>query len=312
MEHIEEAGVHSGDSSCALPPITLGRGILTQVRRSTELIAHGVGVLGLLNVQFALHGETLYVLEANPRASRTVPFVSKATAVPLAKAAARIMLGATIKDLRDEGLLRASRDGGSTPDSAPIAIKEAVLPFKRFRTPAGKGVDSLLGPEMKSTGEVMGIDHSFAVAFAKSQIGGGSGLPREGTVFVSVRDADKPRILEAMRLLSSLGFQVIATGGTQRYLVAEGIKAEKVNKVAEGRPHIVDAIRNGGVQLVFNTTEGAIALADSRSLRRAALLHKVPYYTTLSGAVAAAQGIRANLAGDLQVRALQSYFDGKP
>jgi carbamoyl-phosphate synthase large subunit len=171
-------------------------------------------------------------------------------------------------------------------------------------------VDTVLGPEMKSTGEVMGIDHSFAVAFAKSQIGGGSRLPREGTVFVSVRDADKPRILDTMRLLASLGFQLIATGGTQRYLETQGVKAEKVNKVAEGRPHIVDAIRNGGVQLVFNTTEGAIALADSRSLRRAALLHKVPYYTTLSGAVAAAQGIKAYLGGDLEVRALQSYFGG--
>ncbi|MEA2902640.1 MAG: carbamoyl-phosphate synthase large subunit, partial [Alphaproteobacteria bacterium] len=189
--------------------------------------------------------------------------------------------------------------------SSHIAVKEAVFPFARF-----PGVDTVLGPEMKSTGEVMGLDHSFAVAFAKSQIGGGSRLPREGTVFVSVRDADKPRILAAMRLLASLGFQVIATGGTQRYLLEQGIAVAKINKVAEGRPHIVDAIRNGGVQLVFNTTEGAIALADSRSLRRAALLHKVPYYTTLSGAVAAAQGIKAYLGGDLEVRALQSYFGG--
>src|SRR4051812_42322111 len=185
------------------------------------------------------------------------------------------------------------------------AVKEAVFPFARF-----PGVDTVLGPEMKSTGEVMGIDHSFAVAFAKSQIGGGSRLPREGTVFVSVKDEDKPRIFDAIRLLVALGFRVIATGGTQRYLVEQGIAAEKVNKVAEGRPHIVDAIRNGGVQLVFNTTEGPIALADSRSLRRAALLHKVPYYTTLSGAVAAAQGIDAYLGGDLEVRALQSYFGG--
>jgi carbamoyl-phosphate synthase large subunit len=181
-----------------------------------------------------------------------------------------------------------------------------VFPFARF-----PGVDTVLGPEMKSTGEVMGIDWSFPLAFAKSQIGGGSRLPREGTVFISVRDVDKPRILPAAHLLASLGFRVIATGGTQRYLVENGIKAEKVNKVGEGRPHIVDAIRNGSVQLVFNTTEGAIALADSRPLRRAALLHKVPYYTTLSGAVAAAQGIKAYLAGDLEVRALQSYFGGK-
>jgi carbamoyl-phosphate synthase large subunit len=186
-------------------------------------------------------------------------------------------------------------------------VKEAVFPFARF-----PGVDTVLGPEMKSTGEVMGLDRSFAIAFAKSQIGGGTNLPRTGTVFVSVRDADKPRILDTIRLLEKLGFKVIATGGTQRYLAEQGVAAEKVNKVLEGRPHIVDRIKNGGVQLVFNTTEGVAALADSRSLRREALLHKVPYYTTLSGAVAAAQGIRANLAGDLQVRALQSYFDGKP
>jgi carbamoyl-phosphate synthase large subunit len=232
------------------------------------------------------------VLEVNPRASRTVPFVAKVTGVPVAKIAARVMAGEPLKSF-----------GLEQPRFEHIGVKEAVFPFARF-----PGVDTVLGTEMKSTGEGMGIDHSFAVAFAKSQIGSGSRLPREGTVFVSVRDADKPRILEAMRLLASLGFQLIATGGTQRYLEMQGVKAEKVNKVAEGRPHIVDAIRNGGVQLVFNTTEGAIALADSRSLRRAALLHKVPYYTTLSGAVAAAQGIKAYLGGDLEVRALQSYF----
>jgi carbamoyl-phosphate synthase large subunit len=237
----------------------------------------------------------IYVLEVNPRASRTVPFVAKVTGKPIAKIASRVMAG---EPLASFGLEKTALNH--------VGVKEAVFPFARF-----PGVDTVLGPEMKSTGEVMGIDHSFAVAFAKSQIGGGSRLPREGSVFVSVRDADKPRILEAMRLLVSLGFSVIATGGTQRYLVEQGLQAEKVNKVAEGRPHIVDAIRNGGVQLVFNTTEGAIALDDSRSLRRAALLHKVPYYTTLSGAVAAAQGIKAYLAGDLEVRALQSYFGGK-
>jgi carbamoyl-phosphate synthase large subunit len=187
-----------------------------------------------------------------------------------------------------------------------IGVKEAVFPFARF-----PGVDTVLGPEMKSTGEVMGIDKNFEIAFAKSQIGGGSRLPRAGTVFVSVRDADKPRILSAIRLLDSLGFKVIATGGTQRFLADQGLQVDKINKVAEGRPHIVDAIRNGEVALVFNTTEGALALADSVSLRRAALLHKVPYYTTLSGAVAAAQGIKAYLGGDLEVRALQSYFGGK-
>jgi carbamoyl-phosphate synthase large subunit len=192
-------------------------------------------------------------------------------------------------------------------DARHVGVKEAVFPFARF----GEKVDTVLGPEMKSTGEVMGIDRDYNVAFAKSQLGGGVRLPREGTIFVSVRDSDKPRILDAIRTLEALGFKVIATSGTQRYLCEHGVEASKINKVAEGRPHIVDAIKNGRVQLVFNTTEGATALADSRSLRRAALLHKVPYYTTLSGAVAAAQGIKAYLGDDLEVRALQSYFGGR-
>jgi len=295
MEHIEEAGIHSGDSACSLPPHSLDAATIAELERQTRELALALHVGGLMNVQYAIKNGDIYVLEVNPRASRTVPFVAKVIGVPVAKIAARVMAGEPLKSF---GLER--------PSFQHVGVKEAVFPFARF-----PGVDTVLGPEMKSTGEVMGIDHSFAVAFAKSQIGGGSRLPREGTVFVSVRDADKPRILEAMRLLESLGFRLIATGGTQRYLVAQGVKAEKVNKVAEGRPHIVDAIRNGGVQLVFNTTEGAIALADSRSLRRAALLHKVPYYTTLSGAVAAAQGIKAYLGGDLEVRALQSYFGGR-
>ena len=295
MEHIEEAGIHSGDSACSLPPYSLDAATIAELERQTRELALALNVGGLMNVQYAIKNGDIYVLEVNPRASRTVPFVAKVIGVPVAKIAARVMAGEPLKGF-----------GLEQPRFDHIGVKEAVFPFARF-----PGVDTVLGPEMKSTGEVMGIDHSFAVAFAKSQIGGGSRLPREGTVFVSVRDADKPRILETMRLLASLGFQLIATGGTQRYLEAQGVKAEKVNKVAEGRPHIVDAIRNGGVQLVFNTTEGAIALADSRSLRRAALLHKVPYYTTLSGAVAAAQGIKAYLGGDLEVRALQSYFGGK-
>jgi carbamoyl-phosphate synthase large subunit len=295
MEHIEEAGIHSGDSACALPPHSLSQETIAELGRQTCELALALHVGGLMNVQYAIKGGDIYVLEVNPRASRTVPFVAKVIGLPVAKIAARIMAGETLAGLDLK-----------PPHFNHIAVKEAVFPFARF-----PGVDTVLGPEMKSTGEVMGIDHSFAVAFAKSQIGSGSRLPREGSVFVSVRDADKPRILDAMRLLVSLGFRVIATGGTQRYLVEQGIAAEKVNKFAEGRPHIVDAIRNGGVQLVFNTTEGAIALDDSRSLRRAALLHKVPYYTTLSGAVAAAQGIKAYLAGDLEVRTLQSYFGGK-
>jgi carbamoyl-phosphate synthase large subunit len=236
------------------------------------------------------------VLEVNPRASRTVPFVAKVIGIPIAKIAARIMAGESLASF-----------GLQPPRFEHIGVKEAVFPFARF----GERVDTVLGPEMKSTGEVMGIDRDYSVAFAKSQLGGGARLPKTGTVFVSVRDSDKPRILTSIRTLSGLGFQVIATSGTQRYLAENGVEAVKINKFAEGRPHIVDAIKNGRVQLVFNTTEGATALNDSRSLRRAALLHKVPYYTTLSGAVAAAQGIKAYLGGDLEVRALQSYF-GKP
>ena len=295
MEHIEEAGIHSGDSACALPPHSLGADAIAELERQTRALALALEVGGLMNVQYAIKDGDIYVLEVNPRASRTVPFVAKVIGLPVAKIAARIMAGESLASFK---LTR--------PQFDHIGVKEAVFPFARF-----PGVDTVLGPEMKSTGEVMGIDRNFAIAFAKSQIGGGSRLPREGTVFVSVRDVDKPRVLEAIRLLVSLGFRIIATSGTQRYLAEQGLPASKINKVLEGRPHIVDAIKNGEVQLVFNTTEGATALADSRSLRRAALLHKVPYYTTLSGAVAAAQGIKAYLGGDLEVRTLQSYFAGK-
>ena len=234
MEHIEEAGVHSGDSSCALPPITLGRSVLDQVRRSTEAIAHGVGVRGLLNVQYALHGDVLYVLEANPRASRTVPFVSKATAVPLAKAAARIMLGTSIAELREEGLLPAHGDGGELPPDAPIAVKEAVLPFHRFRTPEGKGVDPLLGPEMKSTGEVMGFDASFGAAFAKSQAAAYGSLPTSGRVFVSMADRDKRAMIFPVLRLAALGFEVLATAGTAEVLRRHGLAVTEVRKHYEG------------------------------------------------------------------------------
>jgi carbamoyl-phosphate synthase large subunit len=300
MEHIEEAGVHSGDSACSLPPHSLNPAAIRELERQTRALALALNVVGLMNAQYAIKDGEIYVLEVNPRASRTVPFVAKVIGKPVAKIAARIMAGETLASFKLEP--QRFEPGAS----GHIGVKEAVFPFARF-----PGVDTVLGPEMKSTGEVMGLDRSFAVAFAKSQLGGGSRVPREGTVFVSVRDADKPRILGAVRLLRELGFEVIATSGTQRFLTAHGIDAAKVNKVLEGRPHIVDRITNGGVQLVFNTTEGATALADSRSLRRAALLHKVPYYTTLSGAVAAAQGIKAQLAGDLEVRALQSYFSGQ-
>ena len=295
MQHIEEAGVHSGDSACALPPYSLKPETTAELERQTRELALALRVGGLMNVQYAIKDGDIYVLEVNPRASRTVPFVAKVIGQPVAKIAARIMAGESLASFR----LKAE-------PLDHIGVKEAVFPFARF-----PGVDTVLGPEMKSTGEVMGIDRSFEIAFAKSQIGGGSRLPKSGTLFVSVRDADKPRILDAVRLLAGLGFRVIATSGTQRFLRENGVAAEKVNKVLEGRPHIVDAIKNGGVQLVFNTTEGVTALADSRSLRREALLHKVPYYTTLSGAVAAAQGIKAHLGGDLEVRALQSYFSGQ-
>jgi carbamoyl-phosphate synthase large subunit len=294
MEHIEEAGIHSGDSACALPPHSLAPETLAALESQTRALALALNVGGLMNVQYAIKNGDIYVLEVNPRASRTVPFVAKVIGIPVAKIAARVMAGEALASFA----LQPPR-----PDH--VGVKEAVFPFARF-----PGVDTVLGPEMKSTGEVMGIDRSFELAFAKSQIGGGTRLPRKGTVFVSVRDADKPRILAPVRLLIALGFKVTATSGTQRFLVGHGVNAERINKVLEGRPHIVDAIKNGRIQLVFNTTEGAKALEDSRSLRREALLHKVPYYTTLSGAVAAALGIKAYLAGDLEVRALQSYFDG--
>ena len=295
MEHIEEAGIPSGDSACALPPHSLSSAAIAELERQTRSLALALEVGGLMNVQYAIKDGDVYVLEVNPRASRTVPFVAKVIGVPVAKIAARIMAGESLASFA----LKPAH-------LAHVGVKEAVFPFARF-----PGVDTVLGPEMKSTGEVMGIDRDFAIAFAKSQIGGGSRLPRAGTVFVSVKDSDKPRVIEPIRLLLDLGFRIIATSGTQRYLAAQGLPASKINKVLEGRPHIVDAITNGEVQLVFNTTEGATALADSRPLRRAALLHKVPYYTTLSGAVAAAQGIKAYLGGDLDVRTLQSYFGGK-
>jgi carbamoyl-phosphate synthase large subunit len=298
MEHIEEAGIHSGDSACSLPPHSLTRETIAELERQTRELALALKVGGLMNVQYAIKDGDIYVLEVNPRASRTVPFVAKVVGLPVAKIAARIMAG---ESLASFGLKpqHFERDA-----ARHIGVKEAVFPFARF----GPGVDTILGPEMKSTGEVMGLDRDYNVAFVKSQLGGGSRLPRKGTVFVSVKDADKPRILEAARLLASLGFKLLATSGTQRFLAEQGVSAVKINKYAEGRPHIVDAIKNGEVHLVFNTTEGATAINDSRSLRRAALLHKVPYYTTLSGAVAAAQGIKAYLGGDLEVRALQSYF----
>jgi len=293
MEHIEEAGIHSGDSACSLPPRSLSPEILSELERQTKAMALALDVGGLMNVQYAIKDGEIYVLEVNPRASRTVPFVAKVIGIPVAKIAARVMAGESLASFALK-----------PPVLTHVGVKEAVFPFARF-----PGVDVLLGPEMRSTGEVIGLDRSFDTAFAKSQLGAGSKVPVKGTVFVSVRDDDKPRIVPAVRILSDLGFRIVATGGTLRLLQEQGISASKINKVLEGRPHVVDAIKNGEIQLIFNTTEGPQALADSRSLRRTALLHKVPYYTTLAGAIAAAEGIKAYCSGDLEVRSLQSYFE---
>ncbi|MFI7547756.1 carbamoyl-phosphate synthase large subunit [Actinoplanes sp. NPDC049599] len=308
MEHIEEAGIHSGDSSCSLPPVTLAGSHLAEVRRYTEAIARGVGVRGLLNVQYALKDDTLYVLEANPRASRTVPFVSKATAVPLAKAAARIMLGATIKELREEGILFRSRDGGDVPANAPIAVKEAVLPFKRFRTPAGHGVDSLLGPEMKSTGEVMGIDPGFGPAFAKSQAAAYGSLPTSGKIFVSVANRDKRSMIFPVKRLADLGFTIVTTAGTGEVLRRHGIECEIVPKHFESPgQNAVALIQAGEIALIINTPQGsgASARSDGYEIRSAAVTHDIPSITTVPGAAAAVMGIEALMRGDMTVRPLQ-------
>ncbi len=312
MEHIEEAGIHSGDSACALPPVTLGRSDIEKVRNATEAIAHGIGVVGLLNVQYALKDDVLYVLEANPRASRTVPFVSKATAIPLAKACARIMLGTKISQLRDEGLLVAVGDGGNAAPDAPIAVKEAVLPFHRFRRADGSGVDSLLGPEMKSTGEVMGIDRDFGSAFAKSQTAAYGSLPISGTIFVSVANRDKRSLVFPVKRLADLGFRVLATEGTAEMLRRNGIPCDEVRKHFEeaqpGRPKMsaVDAIRAGEVDMVFNTPYGNSGpRIDGYEIRSAAVGVNIPCVTTVQGVSAAVQGIEAAIRGDIGVRSLQ-------
>ncbi|WP_156753878.1 carbamoyl-phosphate synthase large subunit [Actinokineospora pegani] len=306
MEHIEEAGIHSGDSACALPPITLGKMDLDAVRRSTEAIAFGVGVRGLLNVQYALKDDVLYVLEANPRASRTVPFVSKATAAPLAKAAARVMLGATIAELRAEGMLNAVGDGAELPEGAPVAVKEAVLPFHRFRTKDGQGVDSLLSPEMKSTGEVMGIDYSFGTAFAKSQTASYGSLPGSGKVFVSVANRDKRAIIFPVKRLADLGFEILATSGTALVLRRNGIPCTVVRKHFEGADNIVDLIRAGEVAMVVNTPYGNHGpRVDGYEIRTAAVSRDIPCITTIQGAAAAVHGIEAMIRDDIGVRPLQ-------
>ena len=295
MEHIEEAGIHSGDSACSLPPYSLSPAVVDEIGRQTEVLARALGVIGLMNVQYAVKDTTVYIIEVNPRASRTVPFVAKATGVPIAKLAARIMAGEKLADLK----LSAEAVG------AHVAVKESVFPFTRF-----PGVDVMLGPEMRSTGEVMGLDSDFGRAFAKAQLGAGVDLPTEGTAFISVKDGDKPSMIELANMLIEFGFVVIATGGTAEFMKAEGLAVERINKVLEGSPHIVDAMLEGKVQLVFNTTEGAKAIEDSFSLRRTTLTNGIPYYTTVAGARAAVQAIKALKHGSLEVAPLQSYFMG--
>jgi carbamoyl-phosphate synthase large subunit len=297
MEHIEEAGIHSGDSACSLPPYSLDEASIGELERQTVALARALKVVGLMNVQFAVKDGDIYVLEVNPRASRTVPFVAKATGVPIAKIAARVMAGEKLARLLPESAGRGWRRRGH------VAVKEAVFPFNRF-----PGVDLILGPEMKSTGEVMGIDADFGRAFAKSQLGAGNDLPLSGGVFVSVRDRDKEALVAPCRELVAWGFQLVATRGTARKLEEEGLPVTLVNKVQEGRPDIVDEMRSGRIQLVFNTTEGAQAISDSFSLRRAALTHGIPYYTTVAGARAAVQAIGALRQGCLEVAPLQSYL----
>ncbi|MBX5447882.1 MAG: carbamoyl-phosphate synthase large subunit, partial [Acidothermus cellulolyticus] len=307
MEHIEEAGIHSGDSACVLPPITLGSDDIRRIRESTRAIAEGVGVRGLLNVQYAIAGDVLYVLEANPRASRTVPFVSKATDVPVAKAAARIMLGARIRELRAEGLLPPAGDGTDLPPNASVAVKEAVLPFGRFR-----GVDTLLGPEMKSTGEVMGIDTEFGIAFAKSQAAAYGSLPTKGRAFVSVANRDKRAIIFPIKRLADLGFEILATEGTAHVLRRNGVQVTVVRKHSEGpgphgEPTIVTRILDGEIDLIVNTPFGVGPRVDGYEIRTAAVRRGIPCMTTVQGLAACVQGIEALLRGDVTVRSLQEH-----
>jgi carbamoyl-phosphate synthase large subunit len=291
MEHIEEAGIHSGDSACSLPPYSIPAPVLAEIGREAKALARALEVRGLMNVQMAVQGERVSILEVNPRASRTVPFVAKAVGSPIAKIAARIMAGERLADFQVNG-----------PPTHHVAVKEAVLPFARF-----PGVDLLLGPEMKSTGEVMGLDRDFGTAFAKSQLAAGVALPTSGTVFLSVKDIDKPAAVGLGRDLVALGFALIASRGTAVALAEAGIPVETVNKVHEGRPHIVDLIKNGTIQLLINTSYGQQAIKDSFSLRREALMTKLPYYTTVAGARSLVEGLRRLRQGELTVAPLQSY-----
>jgi carbamoyl-phosphate synthase large subunit len=292
MEHIEEAGIHSGDSACSLPPYSLKAPVIAELERQAKVMALALNVVGLMNVQFAIKDGEVYVLEVNPRASRTVPFVAKVIGVPVAKIAARVMAGESLASFK----LKSKK-------LAHVAVKEAVFPFNRF-----PGVDVLLGPEMRSTGEVMGLDMTYDMAFAKSQLGAGMRMPQAGTVFISVKDADKPKILPAMKKLVEMGFKLVATGGTQRYFEDKGVPSTKINKILEGRPHVVDAIKNGDIQLVLNTTETRSSQSDSKPIRQTALMQKVPYYTTLPGILSVTKAIAAQKEGRLDVKPLQDYF----
>ncbi|MFC9985984.1 ATP-binding protein, partial [Microbacterium keratanolyticum] len=309
MEHLEEAGIHSGDSSCTLPPVSLGRSDVDRVRTATLAIAEGVGVRGLLNVQFAISAGVLYVIEANPRASRTVPFVSKALGIPMAKAASRIMVGATIAELRAEGLL-PEVDGSRVPLGSPVAVKEAVLPFKRFRTADGKTVDSVLGPEMRSTGEVMGIDKDFPTAFAKSQAAAYGGMPTSGTVFISVADADKRAVILPAHRLQQLGFTIVATEGTAEILSRNGIEVTVVEKYSatqeSGAQNIVDLINDGQIDIIVNTPSGGATRADGYEIRAAAVAADKALFTTMAVLGAAVSGMDAADQG-FAVRSLQEY-----
>jgi len=295
MEHIEEAGIHSGDSACALPPYSLSPQVVAEIERQSIALARELGVVGLMNVQFAIQGTDIYVLEVNPRASRTVPFVGKATGIPLAKAGALCMVGKTLAE------------AGIRPGPRPrhVSVKEAVFPFARF-----PGVDTMLGPEMRSTGEVMGVDEDFYRAFLKAQAAAGNTLPTTGAgkrAFVSVRDADKPGAVEIARRLVGLGFEVLATAGTHAFLSERGIAATPVRKVLEGRPSIVDRIKDGDVHFVVNTTAGKQEIADSYSIRRETLMKALPYFTTLTGARVAVGAMEAARGGRVGVRSLQEY-----
>jgi len=301
MEHIEEAGVHSGDSACVLPPITIGPDQLEAIGEATARLGRALGVVGILNVQFALKGERLYVLEANPRASRSVPFVEKVTGLPVARAAALLMTGSTLEELR-----LAGPDGALlAPEPAHVGVKEAVLPFARF-----PGADSLLGPEMRSTGEVLGLDASFGAAFAKSQEAAYGALPTKGVAFLSVRNADKRAIVLPAKRLADLGFTLVATTGTASVLARNGVAAEVVRKVHEGPDNVVDRIRAGEIDVVVNTPQGSGPRTDGYDIRTAAVAADIPCVTTLAGLTAMVQGIEARLTGELAVRSLQAWHDG--